>query len=132
MLTLTRPTNLEEVASMSLPAVLLRTEGAALLALTVFGYERYGRSWWLFLILLLVPDVGMVGYLANPRLGAFTYNLMHTYLGPAVLIVVGIAGSSTIALSIGLIWFAHIGMDRLLGYGLKYPTNFKDTHLQRV
>jgi hypothetical protein len=117
---------------MSMPAVLLRTEGATLLALTVFGYERYGRSWWLFLILLLVPDVGMVGYLANPRLGAFTYNLMHTYLGPAVLIVVGIAGSSTIALSIGLIWFAHIGMDRLLGYGLKYPTNFKDTHLQRV
>jgi hypothetical protein len=117
---------------MSLPALLLRIEGATLLALTVFGYERYGDSWWLFLVLLLVPDLGMVGYAASPRFGAVTYDLAHTYVGPAIVTVLGVITSSSLALSIGLIWFAHIGMDRLIGYGLKYPTSFKDTHLQRV
>lgn len=117
---------------MSLPALLLRFEGATLLALTVFAYERYGDSWWLFLVLLLVPDLGIVGYLANPRFGAATYDLAHTYVGPAIVTVIGVITSSSLALSVGLIWFAHIGMDRLIGYGLKYPTSFKDTHLQRV
>src|SRR4029077_4604434 len=68
------------------PRMFLRAEGAVLLALAVFGYARYGSSWWLFLVLLLAPDVSAVGYLAGSRLGAATYNAAHTYLGPAVLL----------------------------------------------
>lgn len=118
---------------MSLPALFLRIEGATLLALMLFGYGRYGDSWWLFLILLLVPDIGLLGYLGNPRLGAFTYDVTHTYVGPAIALAIGIASSSTLIVSVGIIWFSHIGMDRLAGFGLKYPAAaFKDTHLQRV
>jgi hypothetical protein len=118
---------------MSLPAMFLRIEGATLLALMLFGYERYGQSWWLFVILLLLPDVGLLGYLANPRLGAFTYDVTHTSLGPAIVTVIGITTSSSLVLSLGLIWFAHIGMDRAAGFGLKYPAAaFNETHLQRV
>jgi hypothetical protein len=112
-----------------LPRVLLRVEGLVLLAVSLFMYERYGRSWWLFALLLLVPDVGMLGYLAGPRIGATTYNLVHTYLGPAVLLLVGVAVDSPLTYSIAFVWFAHIGLDRILGYGLKYPDGFKHTHL---
>jgi hypothetical protein len=112
-----------------LPRVLLRVEGVVLLAVSLFMYEQYGRAWWLFALLLLVPDVGMLGYLAGTRTGATTYNLFHTYLGPAVLLLVGVAVDSPLTYSIAFVWFAHIGLDRVLGYGLKYPDGFKHTHL---
>ena len=101
------------------PRVLLRIEGAVLLAVSLFVYFRYGRAWWLFALLLLAPDIGMLGYLADTRIGATTYNLFHTYLGPAILLIVGIAADSPAIYSIAFIWFAHIGLDRALGYGLK-------------
>jgi hypothetical protein len=74
----------------------------------------------------------MLGYLAGPRVGALSYDLAHTYVGPVALAVIGILGGSDVAVQVALVWLAHIGVDRLLGYGLKYPTGFKDTHLQRV
>ena len=111
------------------PRMLLRAEGAVLLALAVFGYARSGRSWWLFLVLLLAPDVSAVGYLAGKRLGAATYNAAHTYLGPAVLLTIGTIDRSPLLLSLGFVWFAHIGMDRAAGYGLKYRDAFAHTHL---
>ena len=107
----------------------LRAEGAVLLALAVFGYARYGSSWWLFLILLLAPDVSAIGYLAGSRIGASTYNAAHTYLGPAVLVAIGTIDRSPLLLSLGFVWFAHIGMDRAVGYGLKYRDAFAHTHL---
>jgi hypothetical protein len=116
----------------SVPRLLLRAEGAVLLGLATFAYARYGESWWLFALLLLVPDVGALGYLAGPETGANTYNALHTYLGPAVLVVAGTVGSSSILLSVGFIWFAHIGMDRAVGYGLKYGDAFGHTHLGMV
>ena len=116
----------------SVPRVLLRAEGAVLLGLAIFAYARYGGSWWLFALLLLVPDVGALGYLAGSETGANTYNALHTYVGPATLVVVGTVGGSSILLSVGFIWFAHIGMDRAVGYGLKYGDAFGHTHLGMV
>lgn len=114
------------------PALFLRAEGGLLLALAVFMYWREGGNWLLFGALLLAPDVGMLGYLAGTRLGALTYNLAHTTLLPGPLTVYGLLAGNTVAAALGLIWLAHIGMDRLVGYGLKYSTRFKDTHLGRV
>jgi hypothetical protein len=88
---------------------------------------------WAFLVFLLAPDVSLAGYLAGPRVGAVTYNLAHTYAFPVAL-AAGclLAGEPGLPVQIALIWAAHIGIDRVLGLGLKYPTAFKDTHLGRI
>ena len=115
-----------------LTTVFLRSEGLALLGLSVFLYSWFDRSWVLFALLLLIPDVSMVGYTAGPRAGAVAYNVAHTYLIPASVAVAGVAGDVEVLVTVSLIWFAHIGMDRLLGYGLKRPTGFRETHLGRI
>ncbi len=114
------------------PRVLLRLEGAAILALAAAGYQAGGGNWWLFALLLLAPDLAALGYLAGNRVGAATYNLVHTYALPLALLGYGLWGASPPALSLALIWLAHLGMDRAVGYGLKYATAFKDTHLGRI
>jgi hypothetical protein len=111
------------------PHLLLRSEGVALFAMASILYWRFGSSWILFVVLLLAPDVGMLGYVRGSRSGAVVYDLFHTYVPPAVLAVAGILADAPVAYSLALIWFAHIGMDRALGYGLKYPTGFRHTHL---
>ena len=111
------------------PAFLLRTEGAALLVLSVVLYAKFGSSWLLYVVLLFVPDLGMLGYFGGTRFGAVAYNLVHIYVPPAALALVGVTAGNRPAYLIALIWFGHIGMDRLLGYGLKYPTSFSHTHL---
>ena len=103
-----------------------------MLAGSVLLYWASGGSWWLFALLLLAPDLSMLGYLVGPRVGALTYNIFHAYPLPAALGIFGVLAGAPPAVSVALVWFAHIGMDRLVGYGLKYPTAFKDTHLQRV
>lgn len=112
--------------------LVLRLEGLAVLAISVYFYGAQDFSWLFFVLLLLLPDLSMIGYLADARIGAFVYNIFHAYVLPLVLIGIGHAASNQTVLVIGLIWLAHIGMDRMLGYGLKYPTAFRDTHLQRV
>ncbi|MPZ60783.1 MAG: DUF4260 family protein [Propionibacteriales bacterium] len=119
-------------ANTSLPRALLHVEGAVLLAMAVLLYAENGVSWWLFLVLLLAPDVGMVGYLGGTRTGAVVYNLFHAYPAPGLLAAIGVLADRPTVVAVALIWFAHIGMDRLFGYGLKYPTDFKDTHLGHV
>ncbi|HEV2909773.1 MAG TPA: DUF4260 domain-containing protein [Candidatus Eremiobacteraceae bacterium] len=114
------------------PKNLLRVEGLTVLALAVVLYWRGGFSWILFAVLFLVPDVSMLGYLINPRIGAVCYNLVHTYVGPLLLAPIGMFAGVPICVAIALIWAAHIGFDRLLGYGLKYPTAFTDTHLGKI
>ena len=114
------------------PGVLIRGEGAAGLALALLLYGRTGGSWVLFVALLVAPDLSMLGYLAGPRAGAAVYNAIHTYMLPAILAGAGLLGTNSVVISVSLILFAHISMDRLLGYGLKYPSGFKDTHLQRL
>ena len=88
--------------------------------------------WWLLVALALAPDLSMVGYLAGPRIGAAAYDAAHTYVLPVALAAIGLMVDADTAIQLGLIWLTHIGVDRAVGYGLKYPTDFKDTHLQRV
>jgi hypothetical protein len=118
--------------SVSLPKALLHLEGLVVLVLAFIFYLRAGNPWWLFLLLVLVPDVSMAGYVRRNRIGATIYNLGHTYVFPAVLGLFGVLASNRVALAAALIWAAHVGMDRALGYGLKYATGFKETHLGRV
>ena|SRR5215475_1542898 len=113
-------------------AFLLRLEGASVLVLSLFFYHQSHASWILFAVLFLSPDLFMLGYLVNPRIGARVYNSVHTLFGPGVLIAIAILASKWQLLPFALIWTAHIGFDRMLGYGLKYPTRFQDTHLQHV
>ena len=112
-----------------LPKLLLRLEGAVVLAAAAYAYGEIGSGWMLFAILFLVPDVSMLGYLIDTRVGALVYNLGHTYLLPAILGLVGLLTSLPILVSIALIWIAHDGFDRAVGDGFKYPTAFKHTHL---
>lgn len=111
---------------------MLHIEGLAVLVLSVYLYWLNEYSWGMFFILLLAPDISMLGYLLNNKVGAKCYNIFHTYSLPIIIVLVGLLISNQLVLAIGLIWSAHIGMDRTIGYGLKYSSNFKDTHLNRV
>ncbi len=108
----------------------LRLEGLIVVAAAVLVYARGGNSWLLFGILFLSPDLSFAGYLRGPRVGAAIYNIFHSYIVPIALACgMWMAGRS---IEIPLIWVAHIGFDRLLGYGLKYPTGFGHTHLGKL
>lgn len=128
------------LAQLGLPAargssiqILLRLEGLGIAAFTALVYARTGASWWLFFALWLVPDLSMLGYLAGPCRGARIYNAMHTYVGPAALgVCAWLLHANPITLAVALIWANHIGVDRLLGYGLKYGEGFGFTHLGLV
>ncbi len=114
------------------PRVLLRVEGLVLLVSSVVAYRALGGSWTLLAALLLVPDVSLLGYAAGPRAGALAYNALHTYAGPALLAAVAHFGGQPVLWPYCLTWLAHIGLDRSLGLGLKYPTAFRSTHLGKV
>ena len=116
---------------LALPPILLRLEGAVLLALSILLYGLNGASWVLFVLLFLVPDLSMLGYLSGPQRGTISYNLFHTYILPGLLAALGLFTESSLLVSLALVWFAHIGFDRMVGYGLKYPSGFFDTHLHR-
>jgi Domain of unknown function (DUF4260) len=111
------------------PKVILRLEGATLFAASIALFAIQGQQWWLYPALLFVPDIFMLGYLRSTKLGAIIYNLGHSYPAAAALTAIGFIVSSPLAIAIGAIWFGHIGWDRLFGYGLKYATSFKHTHL---
>src|SRR5258708_22007363 len=111
------------------PKLLLHVEGAAILILCVFFYHQLHASWLLFAILFLAPDLFMLGYLANVRIGSAVYNFAHTYATPAILLAMAYLAAQPQLFPIALIWSAHIAFDRLIGFGLKYPTHFQDTHL---
>jgi hypothetical protein len=114
------------------PSVLLRLEGFVLLAVSVALFFHLGGALGRFLLLLLVPDVTMAGYAFNVRLGAVVYNAGHTLALPLALGGAALFTNHPEYVPFVLIWTAHIGMDRMLGYGLKYPTYFADTHIQRL
>jgi len=111
---------------------ILRVEGAAAFAAAIALYAHAGFSWPLFALLILAPDLAMLPYFIGPRAGAAAYNLVHTYALALPLALFGYWLASPIASALGLIWIAHIGMDRMLGYGLKYASGFSDTHLGRI
>ena len=110
----------------------LRLEG---LAAFVIGVALFGASGgnWLFLIpLLLLPDVSAIGYLAGPRIGAFTYNVVHNWVPGFVTLGIGAWLASPEITLAAAILIAHVGMDRAVGYGLKLPSSFHHTHLGRM
>ena len=111
---------------------MLRLEGLALFTGMTLLYAVWGGSWWIYAILFLVPDLSFAGYLAGPRAGAMVYNAAHSYMAPMILMVTGFAMEAPLVLSIAMIWLAHIGIDRALGYGMKYVTGFGFTHLGRI
>ena len=108
--------------------MLQRLEGLVALALGIAAYAWLGQSWWVFALLALAPDLAMLGYLRSTATGTLTYNLVHTYAGPALLALLGLA-TGPLAFGLAAIWTAHIGADRLLGYGLKLGSGFDQTHL---
>ncbi len=112
--------------------ILLRLEGLALGLICVWLFRSFQASWWMFALLIFAPDLSMLGYLAGPRVGAIAYNLVHTWAAPVVLFVIGWWGGLPILLPLAFILGAHIGFDRALGFGLKLPTSFRDTHLGRI
>lgn len=122
----------DSAGTLSLPGALLRLEGLAALVGAIALYAARGESGLAFIALLLVPDLSALGYMLNVRVGSLTYNAVHTYTVPLLLAGLALAGGWSLGVQIALIWIAHIGMDRMLGFGLKYPTEFKDTHLGRV
>lgn len=110
----------------------LRVEGLAALVAGLVIYGANGGPWLLVVPLLLVPDLSMLGYLRDPRLGAFTYNLFHNWAIGLVVLGIGLWSSVSWLLLAGAILVAHVGMDRFAGYGLKLPSAFRDTHLGRI
>jgi hypothetical protein len=117
----------------SLPAGFLRVESLAVVVAAVALYFDADYSAWAFFAFLLAPDLSFAGYLGGPRVGAVVYNLAHTYAWPVALAAACLlTGGAGLPVQIALIWATHIGVDRVLGFGLKYPTAFKDTDLGRI
>ncbi len=114
------------------PTRMQRLEGLLLLGAAIWIFAQGGETWWLFALLLLAPDVSMLGYIDDPVMGAAVYNVGHILLGPAVLLAWGVGSASGLLLALGAVWLAHIGLDRLAGYGLKYADGFHHTHLGMI
>ena len=114
------------------PNRLLRLEGLVLLVVVLVAYGVLGLSWWALAALVLLPDLSMFAYAGGPRIGAGVYNLVHSSVLPLALALIGFLSARDGALTVGLAWLAHIAADRALGYGLKRPTSFHDTHLGRI
>jgi len=111
------------------PRLWLRLEAAALLTGALIAYSTTGQHWWLVPVVVLLPDLAMTGYVGGTRIGAFLYNLAHATPVPALVIGLGWWQHRPLVLGLGLVWLAHIGLDRLMGYGLKYDDHFQHTHL---
>jgi hypothetical protein len=111
---------------------LLRVEGLTLFAGMTLLYGLWGGPWWVYAVLILAPDLSFLGYLAGPKIGAIIYNAAHSYLVPMTLMTAGFGFAPPLLVSVAMIWLAHIGFDRALGYGLKYSTGFGFTHLGRI
>lgn len=108
---------------------LLKLEEAALFALAIFAYAGMGLPWWWFALLLFAPDLSAIGYLAGPRVGAFTYNLFHHRALAVLLFAISVPLASIPLRVAGIILFAHASLDRVFGYGLKHTDSFQNTHL---
>ena len=111
------------------PLLWLRAEGLTLLATALLLFSATHQQWWLVPAVILLPDLFMAGYVGGSRLGAAVYNLGHSYPLPALTSLAGQAGHHPLVLAVGLLWLAHIGMDRMAGFGLKYDSGFRHTHL---
>ena len=108
---------------------ILRLEEALLFGLSIYWFALLNISWWWFLGLLFLPDISMLGYLSNQKLGALIYNIGHNRILALAVYFIGIYFCAMPIKLIGIMLFAHIAMDRMLNFGLKYDEDFKLTHL---
>jgi hypothetical protein len=122
--------NLHEGQTTGHVRMLLQLEGLMIGIAAILAFWLTGGSWWLFAVLILAPDLGMAGYAVSKAAGTWSYNALHTYTLPLLLGLAGLFVQSDITAAVALIWVAHIGLDRAIGYGLKYPSAFKHTHLK--
>ncbi len=111
---------------------ILRLEGLAVFLAGLAAYAHLGADWLWFVPLLLVPDLSILAYAAGPTVGAIVYDIVHNWVLAIALVAVGLALGAPAAVVSGVVLAAHVGMDRCFGYGLKHPTGFRDTHLQRA
>lgn len=107
----------------------LRLEGLSVLFAAIYFYKVSDYSWGTFAIYFLVPDLSLLAYFAGKQTGAISYNIAHSYVGAVICSAIGFWLSHIALIHAGLIWIAHIGFDRALGYGLKYSEGFGYTHL---
>jgi hypothetical protein len=112
--------------------IVLRLEGLALFTAMIALYALWGGKWWLFAVLFLAPDLSFAAYVAGPRIGALLYNAAHSTLAPVALMSFGFLFGDSLTPRLAMIWLAHIGIDRALGYGLKYGSGFAHTHLGSI
>jgi hypothetical protein len=117
---------------MSLPRIILHLEGAVVLVLATAAFFRLGFPWWWYLILMIAPDLSLLALAAGPRVGGIIYDLIHTTIWPLIIFGVGWWTGTDVAVAVGLGWLAHLGMDRMFGFGLRYPDGRKETHFGRI
>lgn len=108
---------------------ILKLEEAAMFVASIYGFNLLGYAWWVYAALILTPDIGMLGYLVNKKVGAITYNIFHHKALAIVVAALGLLLCNNPLLLAGIILFGHAAMDRMMGYGLKFYTGFKHTHL---
>lgn len=111
---------------------LLRWEGVTLFVGMTLFYWISGASWLQYALVFFLPDLAFLAYMAGPRIGAGVYNATHATIGPLLLVLFGLLTAEPLPGALAMIWLAHIGFDRMLGYGLKYETGFGFTHLGRI
>ena len=111
---------------------IVRIENGCAFAISFYIYMLLDFPIWLFFVLLLVPDITMIGYVINKEIGAVVYNFGHSLISPLVILLSYFYFSKDYLLMISIIWIAHIFMDRLLGFGLKYGDSFNKTHIQKL
>ena len=112
--------------------LVLRLEGLSILIAALVAYDKFGLGWGSFALFFFTPDISFLGYLAGPKVGAVSYNLAHSYTLPVAILAAGFMYQAPVILCTGIIWCAHIGFDRMLGYGLKYSEGFGFTHLGSI
>ena len=117
---------------MDQPTIFQRLEGVFLFFVAILFYFMFQNNAWLYFGLLFVPDISALGYLAGNKIGSHTYNIGHSLIAPLVLLGIGVAGERPLVTAVALIWVAHIGLDRALGFGLKFSDSFSHTHLGRI
>lgn len=111
---------------------LLRAEGLCILVISLLMYTRFGSSWGIFVLTFFVPDLSFLGYLVGPKIGALLYNVAHSIICPLLVLAAGVFLSTPAAIVASIVWAAHVGFDRALGFGLKYSAGFNFTHLGRI
>ncbi|SMO33804.1 DUF4260 domain-containing protein [Paracoccus laeviglucosivorans] len=110
----------------------LEGAGMAIGGLAIAGIAAPGGPWWAWIIALIAPDIGLLGYLVGRRVGALTYNMLHIYATPFLLMMIGVGAGSTVLIAGGALWLARVGLDRAFGLGLKLRGGYRENHLGQI